>query len=70
MKNEPKVIYLNTGKQDHDIDFKSCQGVTWHDKKLFGSDIKFIHHGELVEFLKANPKSTAEQILKHLEELK
>jgi len=70
MKNEPKVIYLNTGTTDIDIDFKSCQGVTWHDKQLFKSDIKFIHSGDLIDFLQANQKATVKQVLEHLNQMK
>lgn len=43
MKNEPKIIYLNTGEEDVDkgSDFNELAGVSWCEDKMGKYDLKY-----------------------------
>lgn len=43
MKNEPKIIYLNTGEEDVDkgTDFNELVGVSWCEDRIGKYDLKY-----------------------------
>lgn len=72
MKNEPKKIWLNIG---HDIDKEECDEldfndtdeVTWSCHEIYENDINYVNMSLIVEFIRANPKATAGQIIQFIE---
>jgi len=61
MKNEPSIIYLNTGTEHND--FKDLQGVTWSEDQINDTDIQYTNRKAFVSFINSQELSAKDKDL-------